>query len=87
MYTLAWRLLNNFSFVRICAGRFLVDNALWIAMARILAVFDITPQKDAKGNPMKPDVKFVTETTRCVYFGSEEDSYCSHFRPLDMSKT
>ncbi|KAI0093005.1 cytochrome P450 [Irpex rosettiformis] len=51
---------------RICAGRFLADNSVWIAMARILAVFSITPLKDAEGHLMKPDVKFTTEMTRHV---------------------
>ncbi|KAI0093006.1 cytochrome P450 [Irpex rosettiformis] len=51
---------------RICAGRFLADNSVWIAMARIIAVFDITPPKDAEGRLTKPNIKFTTQMTRSV---------------------
>ncbi|GJE86829.1 cytochrome P450 [Phanerochaete sordida] len=48
---------------RICPGRFLADNAAWLAMVRILAVFVITKAKDAHGQEMEPDIKFSVALT------------------------
>lgn len=36
---------------RICPGRYFVDATLWVAMAQLLAVFDISSPLDAEGKP------------------------------------
>ncbi|KAI0768404.1 cytochrome P450 [Irpex lacteus] len=49
---------------RICAGRHLAFDSVWIAVARILATFTISAIKDADGNLVKPQVQFTTALTR-----------------------
>lgn len=39
---------------RICPGRHMAYESLWIAVASILAVFNITPAKDELGKPILP---------------------------------
>ena len=59
-------------FLRICPGRHLADNSIWLAIARILAVFDISKAKDVNGSIIEPKIKFVTGTTRFgQFFGAE----------------
>ncbi|KAI0697257.1 cytochrome P450 [Cytidiella melzeri] len=43
---------------RICPGRHLADATLWLAFARILAVFNINKAKDAEGRPIDPKIQF-----------------------------
>lgn len=44
---------------RICPGRWVADNALFITMAQSLAVFNIDKPIDATtGKPIEPEVKF-----------------------------
>ncbi|PFH46821.1 hypothetical protein AMATHDRAFT_153743 [Amanita thiersii Skay4041] len=45
---------------RVCLGRNLSDNSLFITIASVLSVFDILPPVDGNGNPVKPSVD-VTE--------------------------
>ena len=51
-----------------CPGRFLADQTVWLAVARILAVFDISQAKDARGHLIDPEIKFVTGIARYVQF-------------------
>ncbi|KAL4266704.1 cytochrome P450 family protein [Pleurotus pulmonarius] len=44
---------------RICPGRFLAFDTIWIAMATILSVYQITRACDEKGNPIEPDVDYT----------------------------
>lgn len=39
---------------RICPGRFMARDSLWITIACTLAAFDIRPIKDVDGNPSIP---------------------------------
>ena len=48
----------------ICPGRYFADNMVWLAIARTLAVFNIAKTKDADGNFIEHEVKFVTGITR-----------------------
>ncbi|THU95916.1 cytochrome P450 [Dendrothele bispora CBS 962.96] len=41
---------------RICVGRHVANNTLYISMATILWAMFLEPQKDVKGNPIKPEV-------------------------------
>ncbi|KAJ3474624.1 hypothetical protein NLI96_g12357 [Meripilus lineatus] len=43
---------------RICPGRHLAVSELWIAIASILAVFDILPVQDDQGNDVLPKEEF-----------------------------
>ncbi|KAI0092998.1 cytochrome P450 [Irpex rosettiformis] len=49
---------------RVCAGRYLAEGSLFTAVSRILAVFTISPLKDAKGHLIQPEIKFITNTSR-----------------------
>lgn len=42
---------------RICPGRYLADNGIFLACAMSLAVFDILPVRDEHGTPILPDTK------------------------------
>ncbi|GJE97075.1 cytochrome P450 [Phanerochaete sordida] len=48
---------------RICPGRYLALDMVWIAVARILAVFDIQETRDGAGNIIKPNIEFGTALT------------------------
>lgn len=52
---------------RMCPGRFLADRTVWLAAARMLAVFDISRTKDAEGRLIDPEIKFATGIARYVY--------------------
>jgi cytochrome P450 len=41
---------------RICPGIHLAERALWLAVAKIMWVFEFKPQKDAEGHPIPIDV-------------------------------
>lgn len=43
---------------RVCPGRFVADNALFITMAQTLAVFDIAKTVDENGKAVGPEVRF-----------------------------
>ncbi|KAI0092639.1 cytochrome P450 [Irpex rosettiformis] len=49
---------------RICPGRHLAEATIWLAIARILAVFTISKAKDANGNTIDPDIKWDTGLVR-----------------------
>ncbi|KZT03208.1 cytochrome P450 [Laetiporus sulphureus 93-53] len=44
---------------RICPGRYLADSSIWLAMATILASFNIAKAKDDKGNVITPTPAFL----------------------------
>lgn len=39
---------------RICPGRYMAYDSLWLTMVSVLAVFDISPSKNEKGDSMMP---------------------------------
>ncbi|EGO22751.1 hypothetical protein SERLADRAFT_371048 [Serpula lacrymans var. lacrymans S7.9] len=43
---------------RICPGRFMADAQLWISVACLLTVFDISPGFDENGRPIKTEAAF-----------------------------
>ena len=55
---------------RICPGRYMAYENLWISIACILAVFDIDKAKDALGRPVPPSGKYVYGFTWCVGFSA-----------------
>ncbi|KAF8573501.1 cytochrome P450 [Ramaria rubella] len=45
---------------RVCPGRYLADNSVFIGIATILQVFDITPAKDTDGNEITVEPLFTS---------------------------
>jgi cytochrome P450 len=43
---------------RVCPGRYVADNALFVTIAQSLAVFNIEKPVDAQGNVIEPELKF-----------------------------
>ncbi|KAG5735110.1 O-methylsterigmatocystin oxidoreductase, partial [Termitomyces sp. T112] len=60
---------------RICPGRHLADASVWIAMASILATFDILKPIGSDGKEITPEVKFSTGIT------SQPSTFYCHIRP------
>ncbi|KAF8156552.1 cytochrome P450, partial [Crassisporium funariophilum] len=48
---------------RLCPGRHLADSSLWIAIASILAAFNISPTLASDGTPIIPPEEFVSGIT------------------------
>ena len=46
--------------LRICPGRHLSDNSLYLMVSSILAVYDIKPPVDDQGNTIKLEPEFTT---------------------------
>jgi len=44
----------------ICPGRYLAENSLFIAVATILQLFDISPAKDSSGKDVPPDFEWTS---------------------------
>lgn len=51
---------------RICPGRHLAEDSLFITAATILSVFNILPCIDDDGNPLKTQVEYTGGTIRSV---------------------
>ncbi|KAF8515735.1 cytochrome P450 [Gautieria morchelliformis] len=51
---------------RICPGRYLADNTIYIATSTILKLFNISPAKEANGTEIPIDVTFTSGTISCV---------------------
>ena len=43
---------------RICPGRFMAYDSLWVTLASLLAVFDFGPSLDANGKPVPPSGEY-----------------------------
>ena len=58
---------SSFGFgARICPGRFMAENSLWIAIAVILATCKISKVRDEDGNENTHKLEFHAGTIRCV---------------------
>ncbi|KAH6895490.1 cytochrome P450 [Thelonectria olida] len=56
--------VGNFGFGRrVCVGRFLADNSVWIMVATMLATLDFRKKRDQDGNPIEPRVSFTNGGT------------------------
>ncbi|EJD42952.1 cytochrome P450 [Auricularia subglabra TFB-10046 SS5] len=51
---------------RRCPGRHFADASAWLAIATVLACFDITPAKDENGNDIAPQTELRTGAVTCV---------------------
>lgn len=54
------RTIHTLTITRICPGRHLASNSVWISIASILATFEISKAKDANGKEIHPDPEFTT---------------------------
>ena len=62
-------------FDSICPGRFFADTTVWLAMVRILAVFDISQLKDADGNVLHPRPHWAKQWKGLVIHNKEVENY------------
>lgn len=46
-------------FFRVCPGRYLAFSGVWITLASLAAVFDITKAVDDEGNIIEPSHEYV----------------------------
>ena len=53
---------------RICPGRHMARDAVWIAVAYILTVFEIRPARDADGRPIVPSGEYEHVFLRYALF-------------------
>ncbi|KAJ8700702.1 hypothetical protein PTI98_003705 [Pleurotus ostreatus] len=59
--------IPNFGFGRrICPGRFFAIDSLWLNIASILTVFDITKAKDEEEREIEPDIQWTPNFTRHI---------------------
>lgn len=49
---------------RICPGRRFADTNIWLAMAHLVAIFDIQKARDSEGNEITPPVAFESGLSR-----------------------
>ncbi len=55
---------------RICPGRYLAMNSMFIAVASILWTFNLEKARDKDGNEVLPDDKaYLPDFLMCVHFG------------------
>lgn len=52
---------------RRCPGQWMIDSSLWIAIASMLASFDIRKAVDEFGNVIEPEVVYDNSVFTCVY--------------------
>jgi hypothetical protein len=50
--------------LRVCPGRYLALNGIWIMAASMIAVFDITKAKGGDGQDITPTGKFLDGLVR-----------------------
>lgn len=49
---------------RICPGRHLAVDSVWITVASVLSVFEVTAPLDELGNPIRPNEEYTTGLLR-----------------------
>jgi len=52
---------------RVCAGRHVALNSVWMAMATMLTLFDIRKAKDEHGNEISPKLSYSTGVVTTPY--------------------
>ncbi|KIJ39734.1 hypothetical protein M422DRAFT_257326 [Sphaerobolus stellatus SS14] len=57
---------------RVCPGRYMAENSLFIAVASILQNFDITPARDSLGKEVMPEYEWTSG-----FFSSPTDYQCT----------
>ena len=60
-----------------CAGKSMALDTIWIAMASVLSVYNITKAVDERGNVITPQIKLKPGTVRYAHAGVEDDALTS----------
>ena len=58
---------------RICPGKDIAENTMWICIASIFYAFKITPELDKDGNPLPVDLEYEEFSVR---YGGPLPCYC-----------
>ena len=58
---------------RICPGKDIAENTMWICIASIFYAFKITPELDKDGNPLPVDLEYEEFSVR---YGGPFTCYC-----------
>lgn len=58
--------ISSWPSIRICPGRRFADSSIWLAIANIIAMFDIRKVRDNAGREIEPAVEFTSGSVRCV---------------------
>ena len=77
---------QNISVVSACAGKSMALDTIWIAIASVLSVYNITKAVDDRGNVITPQIKLKPGTVRYVHTTVEDDgltSVISHPAPFE----
>ena len=67
---------------RICPGRHLSNNALFIFAASVLHVYNIKPATDSEGNPIQIEVNMTTGMVSWVVISSYKSRYTLDLTPF-----
>lgn len=62
---------------RVCPGRYLARDLLWLAIASVIAACDIDKATDKDGVPMTPAAEYGWGFTWCVFEGQTSRRRCS----------
>jgi hypothetical protein len=62
------RLAAHIDISRICPGRHMATDSLWIVIASILATFDISKAIGDDGRVVEPSYEYVSALVRSVFF-------------------
>ena len=57
---------SHHAFLSVCPGRWLALDTIWITIASVLAVYNVSKPKDANGVVMEQPVEFTGVSIRCV---------------------
>lgn len=52
--------------LRICPGRYLAEDGMWLVVASMLAVFDVVKAKDKNGDEIEVDPEFIDNAVQSV---------------------
>ena len=61
---------NLLLFARMCPGRWLAYDNIWIAVAAVLSVYDISAATDHDGVPIQPSVEYTSGSLRSVLWNA-----------------
>jgi hypothetical protein len=77
---------RNISVASACAGKSMALDTIWIAIASVLSVYNITKAVDERGNVITPQIKLQPGTVRYVHASVEDDALTfviSHPAPFE----
>jgi hypothetical protein len=60
-------------FPRICPGRHTAFSAVWIAIASLIAAFNITKSVDENGNTIEPSQEYLSALVMYVFLSKDSE--------------